>query len=253
MTGKIYVIGAGLAGLSAATILAGRGPLVTVFEGASQAGGRCRSYFDNTLDTVIDNGNHLVLSGNRAVKDYVARIGSLEGLVGPPDAEFAFVDLEKNQRWCLRPNDGALPFWMASARNRVPDTRLADYAQYLPLLWANKKARIGEVVKDRGPLWRQLMYPFLLAVLNTEPDGSSAALAGAVLRETLARGGRFIGHALPIPAWPRSSWSQPSNFWKARAPPFVLDRACEVLHAMSAQSWRLKPAKRLCRWDQATW
>jgi phytoene dehydrogenase-like protein len=34
------------------------------------------------------------------------------------------------------------------------------------------------------------MRPFLLAVLNTEPEESSAALAGAVLRETLAKGGR---------------------------------------------------------------
>jgi hypothetical protein len=35
------------------------------------------------------------------------------------------------------------------------------------------------------------MRPFLLAALNTQPEDSSAALAGAVLRETLAKGGRF--------------------------------------------------------------
>ena len=35
------------------------------------------------------------------------------------------------------------------------------------------------------------MRPFLLAALNTEPEESSAALAGAVLRETLAKGGRL--------------------------------------------------------------
>ena len=32
--------------------------------------------------------------------------------------------------------------------------------------------------------------PFLLAALNTEPENASAALAGAMLRETLAKGGR---------------------------------------------------------------
>ena len=70
------MVGAGLAGLSAATILAERGASVTVLESAGQAGGRCRSYFDSALDAVIDNGNHLVLSGNRAVSAYLARIGA---------------------------------------------------------------------------------------------------------------------------------------------------------------------------------
>src|SRR5579872_3247447 len=110
--GKAYVIGAGLAGLSAATILAGRGAQLTVLEGAGQAGGRCRSYFDAAMDAVIDNGNHLVLSGNHAVNAYLARIGAKACLVGPARAEFAFVDLEGNESWWLRPDEGALPFWV---------------------------------------------------------------------------------------------------------------------------------------------
>jgi protoporphyrinogen oxidase len=76
MTRKVFVIGGGLAGLSAATILASRGAPVTLLEAAGQAGGRCRSYFDAAIGGVIDNGNHLVLSGNRAVHDYLARIGA---------------------------------------------------------------------------------------------------------------------------------------------------------------------------------
>jgi squalene-associated FAD-dependent desaturase len=189
--GKVFVVGAGLAGLSAATILAERGASVTVLEGAGQAGGRCRSYFDATLDAVIDNGNHLVLSGNRAVNAYLARIGAKNGLAGPARAEFAFVDLENNQRWWLRPDEGALPFWVGRKGRRVPGTKPSDYARYAPLLWAGKNARIGEVVKERGSLWRRLMHPFLLAVLNTQPEESSAALAGAVMRESLVKGGRY--------------------------------------------------------------
>jgi hydroxysqualene dehydroxylase len=200
MTGKAYVIGAGLAGLSAATILASRGASVTVLEASPQAGGRCRSYFDTALDQVIDNGNHLVLSGNRAVNDYLARIGAKDGLAGPPRAEFAFVDLANNERWCLRPSEGALPLWIGRASRRVPGTAAGDYAQYAPLLWADKKARIGDVVKERGALWRRLMHPFLLAVLNTEPEDSSAALAGVVLRETLAKGGRYYRPRIAHPS-----------------------------------------------------
>ena len=96
MTGKtagarsapnVFVIGAGLAGLSAATALAERGATVVLIEAAGQAGGRCRSYFDSAIGGVIDNGNHLVLSGNRAVNDYRKRIGGEGSLVGPPRAE----------------------------------------------------------------------------------------------------------------------------------------------------------------------
>jgi hypothetical protein len=39
-------------------------------------------------------------------------------------------------------------------------------------------------------LWERLLEPFLLAALNTEPKSGSADLAGAVVRETLAKGGR---------------------------------------------------------------
>jgi len=73
---KAIVIGAGLAGLSAATLLASRGASVTVIEAAPQAGGRCRSYYDPAFDGVIDNGNHFVLTGNETTFRYLNRIGS---------------------------------------------------------------------------------------------------------------------------------------------------------------------------------
>ena len=97
---RAYVIGAGLAGLSAATILVARGVSVTLIEAAGQAGGRCRSYFDSVMDGVIDNGNHLVLSGNRAVHAYLDRIGAHDVLAGPPHAEFAFVNLRTASGGC---------------------------------------------------------------------------------------------------------------------------------------------------------
>ena len=75
-TPVIYVIGGGLAGLSTAVALADKGARIVLFEAAGQAGGRCRSYFDAALDCVIDNGNHLVLSGNHAVMAYLHSIGA---------------------------------------------------------------------------------------------------------------------------------------------------------------------------------
>ena len=185
----VHVIGAGLSGLSAAITLAGRGARVQVHEGAAQAGGRCRSYHDPQLDMVIDNGNHLVLSGNTAVRDYLAAIGASDRLAGPDESAIAFADLASGARWTLRPNAGPLPWWIFDGRRRVPGTGPGDYLALAALLWPGRDRPIREALNGRGALWDRLLHPFLLAALNTEPEAGSTRLAAAVVRETLAKGG----------------------------------------------------------------
>ena len=122
-----HIVGAGLAGLSAATALAEKGARVMLYEGAPQAGGRCRSYYDPVLGQVIDNGNHLVLSGNYAVMRYLRRIGATDNLVGPDRARFDFVDVATGEHWTISPNEGPLPWWSLSKNRRVPQTAFSDY------------------------------------------------------------------------------------------------------------------------------
>ena len=76
MARTVHIIGAGLAGLSAAVELALRGETVVVHEATTFAGGRCRSYHDSVLGMTIDNGNHLVLSGNHAALRYLRLLGA---------------------------------------------------------------------------------------------------------------------------------------------------------------------------------
>ena len=89
----VHVLGAGLAGLSAALRLAKAGRRVVVHEAAKQAGGRCRSYFDAQTGLVIDNGNHLLMSGNISAMTYLNEIGAADRLTGPASAAFPFVDV----------------------------------------------------------------------------------------------------------------------------------------------------------------
>jgi squalene-associated FAD-dependent desaturase len=190
MPRMVHVIGAGLAGLSAAASLAKRGAKVVVHEAAGQAGGRCRSYHDPALDMVIDNGNHLLLSANHAALSYLTTIGAADKLVGPPAADFAFMDLASGERWTLRINAGRLPWWILAASRRVPGTTASDYLSFARLLYPAAGKTIGETVRCAGPLYERLARPLWLAALNTEPTEGSATLAGAIVRETLAAGGQ---------------------------------------------------------------
>ncbi len=199
---RAHVIGAGLAGLSAALALADGGWKIALYEAGPVAGGRCRSYFDRELGCRIDNGNHLVLSGNRAAFAYLQRIGAADSLGGPGQALFPFIDRADGARWALRPNRGRLPWWIFSRERRVPGTRATDYFSLRRVLSASPERSVAALGLPAA-LYRRLIAPLAIAALNTPPDQGSATLLAAVVRETLARGG-----AACIPAFPRVGLSE---------------------------------------------
>jgi hydroxysqualene dehydroxylase len=200
-TGAIHVIGAGIAGLSAAIRLVDAGRKVVVHEAATGAGGRCRSYLDPTLGVVIDNGNHLLLSGNHEALDYLDRIGSRATLHDPGAAVFDFADLRNGERWRLDLGEGRIPWWLFDRKRRVPGTALGEYFAPLGVFMKGQAATVGKAMRCEGPLYERLWRPLLTSALNTGPAESSAALTAALLRETLAAGGKachplFAGHGL---------------------------------------------------------
>lgn len=189
MPRTIHIIGAGLAGLSAAVRLSERGERVIVHEATPVAGGRCRSYHDLILDMVIDNGNHLLLSGNHAALGFLRSLGAEHRLAGPATPQFDFADRASGKRWTLKFNEGRLPWWIFDPRKRAPGTTAFDYLQLARLLWASPGKTVGEVTACQGPVYERLVQPLLLAALNIDPPQGSAKLAAAVIAETLAAGG----------------------------------------------------------------
>jgi squalene-associated FAD-dependent desaturase len=186
MPGHVHIIGAGLAGLSAAVRLTQAGIPVTVHEATRQAGGRCRSYDDAATGMHIDNGTHLLLSGNHSAVDYLKSIG-----VAPEfaPADFRFVDGATKESWVLRLGDGGLPLWIFDAGSRVPNTSLLDYLKLLPLLIGGSDRPLREVLDRDSELYRRLLDPLMIAALNIDTPSGSSKLAAQVARETLMRGG----------------------------------------------------------------
>lgn len=190
MQKTVHIIGAGISGLAAAVRLANANCRVHLHEATQQAGGRCRSYFDAATNLTIDNGNHLLLSGNRAAVEYARSIGTEAGLVGPKRAQFPFVDLATGQRWQLDLGESRLPLWIFDEARRVPDTGVLDYLALTPLIWSARSRLVGDAIPCKGTLYQRLVQPLLLAALNVDPPEGSAGLAGAVVRETLLAGGQ---------------------------------------------------------------
>ncbi len=221
---RIHVIGAGLAGLSAAVKVVSEGGAVEVSEACAPPGGRGRADFAPQIGLTIDNGNHLVLSGNKAVMSYLARIGAEDRLSGPDKAEFDFVDLRDGQRWTLRPNEGPAPWWVTQRRRRVPGTRTRDYLGLARLIRPKPGLRVDQVTACSGPLWDRLLQPFLLSALNTEPQAASADLAAAIVRETLANGGRAYRPRIAEPTLSAAFVEPALEFLAERGAPVRLGR-----------------------------
>jgi squalene-associated FAD-dependent desaturase len=183
MSYPVHVVGAGLAGLAAATRLAAAGCRVTLWEAGGHAGGRCRSYLDEALGVRLDNGNHLLLSGNREALAYVERIGAGATLVAAPP-EFPFLDLGSGERWTVRA--GRVP----------PGAGIGDLVGLLRLLAAGPNSTVAGLL-GRTPLYERFWRPLAVAALNTEPEAAAAILLRAVIAGSFLKGAPACRPLLP--------------------------------------------------------
>jgi squalene-associated FAD-dependent desaturase len=138
---------------------------------------------------MIDNGNHLLLSGNRSAMAYLDELGARDSLVGPPEPAFPFFDLAGGQSWTVRPNLGRLPWWIFAPGRRVPGTRAGDYLKALTLARARPEESVADRLDIGTALFAQFWEPLAVSILNTAAEEGAASLLWPIMTEIFGRGG----------------------------------------------------------------
>ncbi|MSO70823.1 MAG: phytoene dehydrogenase [Alphaproteobacteria bacterium] len=184
----LHIVGAGLAGLACAVDAVVAGLPVRLYEAAPQAGGRCRSFHDSTLDRVIDNGNHLILGANRAAFRYLDRIGARDRLTGIEPSSVPFLDLASGESWRVSAGWSTLGRALSGRGVLVPGGTWSEFARLWRLFRAPENAIVVDALGPEGALYWKLWIPLSVAALNTAPDEAAASLLWPVVARTLLAG-----------------------------------------------------------------
>ncbi|HET9951125.1 MAG TPA: hydroxysqualene dehydroxylase HpnE [Candidatus Eisenbacteria bacterium] len=192
----VIVVGAGFAGVAAASALAERGVRVTVLETRQRVGGRAASWTDPRSGEVLDNGQHVLGSFYDATLQLLDRLGTRDALDADPSLRIRFWERGHGEYELAAPNLPAPFHWLAavggcsrlSAMGRMAALTLHPKVKAL-LAQPRASADLtverwlvgagGVVTEDLAALLR----PLAIAALNEDTkDGSALLFANAIDR-----------------------------------------------------------------------
>jgi hydroxysqualene dehydroxylase len=213
----VIVIGAGVAGLAAATSLAARGARVAVVEARPSLGGRAGSYLDPATGEVVDNGQHILMGCYRESFAFLRRVGASANVKTQPSLEVPCVDAAGCPSTLTCPPLpspyhllGGIIEWDALAwRDRLSvlrigpvirtarrhlDGKTADQAASPEETVENWLIRNGQTARIREMLWE----PLALAALNQPPHEAAAPAFVRVLAEMFGPDPAASAIAFPV-------------------------------------------------------
>ncbi len=210
MSGRLdaIVIGAGFAGVAAATALAERGARVLVLETRQRPGGRAYSWTDPETGEVQDNGQHVLAAFYDETARLLRRLGTEDALSVDPTFRLEIWERGRGS-FSLRCPDLPSPLHWLAAIGTCP--RLGAQARLQALGLPRRVRALAERNGDGSRLtvtsWlreiggnddlKALLHPLALASLNETPDEGSAGLFGGALGRMFKSPARSSGLALP--------------------------------------------------------
>ncbi|HEV3271773.1 MAG TPA: hydroxysqualene dehydroxylase HpnE [Candidatus Methylacidiphilales bacterium] len=192
---KVAVLGAGYAGLAAATELLLRGHDVTLIEGRALLGGRAHSFVDSKSGLVLDNGQHILMGCYHETLGLLRRLGVMDRLYSPPRLEVPFVSEKGRSALAATAPD---PLHLLSALFGYGELSGADKLAAIKLaarLRLGQKPLANESTEAWMRRWRQtpniirtLWEPLCIAALNEPVATASARLFATVIRRSFLAG-----------------------------------------------------------------
>lgn len=213
------VVGAGFAGLSAATRLAEQGQRVLVLEARSRLGGRATAFPDRDTGEVVDNGQHVMLGCYRETLAFLDTIGAAGHVTVQPQLAVSMID-RSGTRTRLRCPRLPAPWHLIGGLMGWRALRWSDRAAFLRMAGPLRRAvrqlhdprapaaarsdetvdqwlrRYGQTDRVREMLWE----PLALAALNQPTSVAGAPVFARVLAEMF--GGDAQAAALVLPNRP---------------------------------------------------
>ena len=216
----VVIIGAGWAGVAAAVHAVEQGARVTVIEERPYIGGRARSFPDRTTDTIIDNGQHIMMGCYREVLHVLQTLGTADLLERQTALRVGFIDAGGRQDLLdassvpgkLGVALGILRLRQLPLRDRLAALRFAVR------LTINRIDAHGLTCSELFTAYRQppllverLWEPIVLATMNAPIHQASAELFCTVMRLAFLGGpedsqlliplGGLSDLLEPFPAW----------------------------------------------------
>ena len=169
---EVLIIGAGLAGLSAAITLESAGVDVTVIEASDRAGGRIASDVINGF--ICDRGFQLINAKYPALQELEV-IKEIDFIPAPRVIEVAFGDRRH------RIGDPRQVPW--TALNKATGT-IPEKLALLRFIVGKAKAgeSIGEALRNTGTCYDRVLRPFLQGVFLTDPDNVDAIYGHSIIK-----------------------------------------------------------------------
>ncbi|PVE26047.1 hypothetical protein DC522_02095 [Microvirga sp. KLBC 81] len=184
---RIHIIGAGIAGLSAALAVTKEGGEVILYEAAPHPGGRCRTLHP-AGGFSHDNGTHVLFTANRHALNLLKAVGARDRWIEPEPKGLPIHDMRAGTKRRI----GLSPWsWLWPSR-RPKGLGLADLSRIVRLAFPAQECSVASIICDR-PIMDSLIGPLTVAVLNTPPNVASAKRLALALRRLLwPRSGRLL-------------------------------------------------------------